>query len=458
MPLPDRPRLRRAPLAPLFVTELRTLLAGWALWAVLLLLCPVVGYGFIQALALYGEASRSASSFPELARGLSPLDGVLVPTFGAFYVATTLLFPFVAIRALGAEKADGGLKLMLQLPYRSTTLIAIKLAVVLVGWLLTALPGLSALLLWALLGGHLWLPETLTLLLGHLLYGLLIACVGLFAAAVTDGPATAAIVALAFTLGAWILDFAGAGQGEWMRRLADLSPTAALRTFETGLLAAPAVLGMLIAAAGFAALATLWLRPGPPDRRRVLLSASIVTVTLAAAALGGQTSFYLDTTENRRNSFAPGDEAALRKIAGPLAITVHLSPEDPRLADFDRQVLGKLRRLLPNLDVTLAATAKTLFSQADDDRYGLVTYTYHGVQAESRSTSPREVLPLIYELTGVVADPSAATDYAGYPTVANASLVAPWFYGVLPAVVALAWWQSRRPARAFQLRATGERP
>ena len=48
-----------------------------------MLLCPVVGFGFIQAVALYSEASRSAASFPELARGLSPFDGVLVPTFGA---------------------------------------------------------------------------------------------------------------------------------------------------------------------------------------------------------------------------------------------------------------------------------------------------------------------------------------------------------------------------------------
>jgi len=372
LPSPDLPRLHRAPFAPLLAKEGRDLLAGWALWAVLLLLCPVVGYGFIQALALYGEASRSAASFPELARGLSPLDGVLVPTFGAFYVATTLLFPFVAIRAIGAEKADGGLKLLqLQLPYHPTTLVAAKLAAVLVGWLLTALPGLSALALWVSLGGHLWAPETLTLLLGHLLYGLLIACVGLFAAAVTDGPATAAIVALAFTLGAWILDFAAAGQGEWMRRVAELSPTAALRTFESGLLAAPAVLGMLAAAAAaFAALATLWLHPGPPDRRRIALSTSIVAAALVAGVLGGQAGLYLDATEDRRNSFAPADEAALRRITGPLAITVHLSPEDPRLVDFNREVLGKLRRLVPGLSVTLAGTSKTLFAQADDDRYG----------------------------------------------------------------------------------------
>jgi ABC-2 type transport system permease protein len=51
-------------------------------------------------------------SFPELARGMTPLDGILVPTLGAFYLGTTLLFPFVAIRALGQDKESGALKLV----------------------------------------------------------------------------------------------------------------------------------------------------------------------------------------------------------------------------------------------------------------------------------------------------------------------------------------------------------
>ena len=42
-----------------------------------------------------GRAHGVAHRAP--ATGLSPLDGVLVPTFGAFYLAVTLLFPFVAI-------------------------------------------------------------------------------------------------------------------------------------------------------------------------------------------------------------------------------------------------------------------------------------------------------------------------------------------------------------------------
>ncbi|HEX9464647.1 MAG TPA: ABC transporter permease subunit [Alphaproteobacteria bacterium] len=435
-----------APLAPLLAKELRDLLAGRAFWVMALLLCFVVGYGFIEAVALYGEASRSASSFPELARGLSPLDGVLVPTFGAFYVGTTLLFPFVAIRALGAEKQNGGLKLMLQLPYRPGTLVIAKLAAVQAGWLIGLVPGLSALILWIGLGGHLAAPETATLLLGHFLYGLLVASIGLFAAALTEGPATAAIAALAVTLGAWMLDFAATGQVLWARGLADFSPTAALRSFETGLLSLPAILGLLIAAGTLSLLAVVWLPPGRTTGQRALRSAAVLAAAVIAAAAAAQARVYADVTEDRRNSFAPADEAALRRLNSPLVITVFLAPDDPRMADFKRQVLNKLRRLLPHLTVAIAETSKGRFSPAGDDRYGLMTYDYGGKHDESRSNSPREVLPILYGLAGVTPAPSSGADYPGYPLVADADPAGVWFYGLLPLIFVFFWWRLRRAA------------
>jgi ABC-type transport system involved in multi-copper enzyme maturation permease subunit len=119
----------------------------------LLLLCPLVGYSFFQAVSLYGEASTAALQSPVLASSLSPLDGILVPTLGSFYVAVTLLFPFVAIRALGQEKETGALRLLVQLPYRPSTLVSAKLAAVLAAWTLASIPALSALVLWRILGG-----------------------------------------------------------------------------------------------------------------------------------------------------------------------------------------------------------------------------------------------------------------------------------------------------------------
>ena len=223
------------------------MLSGRALWTMLLILCPLVGYSFFQALSLYGEASAAARDSPVLATGLSPLDGVLVPTFGAFYVTVTLLFPFVAIRLLGGEKESGALRLLLQLPYRVPTLIAAKMAIAAIAWFLAAIPVLSALAFWSLLGGHLHVPETGNLLLGHFLYGALIAAIALFAAAVSDSAATAAIVTLAFTIGSWVLDFALAGQPGLLAWISQLSFTQTLRPFEQGLLSAGLLLGLAAA-------------------------------------------------------------------------------------------------------------------------------------------------------------------------------------------------------------------
>ena len=106
------------------------MLSGRALWTMLLLVCPLLGYSYFQAISLYGEASAAAQQSPVLAVSLSPLDGIIVPTFGAFYVAVTLLFPFVAIRVLGREKESGALRMLIQLPYRPSTLVLAKVAAI----------------------------------------------------------------------------------------------------------------------------------------------------------------------------------------------------------------------------------------------------------------------------------------------------------------------------------------
>src|SRR5207245_5371165 len=121
------------------------------------------------AVALTSEVSSSVRDSLSLAIGLSPLDGFLVPTFGSLYVAVTLLFPFVAIRTLGREKESGTLRLLVQLPYRVPTLIAAKMTAISAAWLIAIIPALSALALWAVLGGHLYAPETLDRLRGQLL-------------------------------------------------------------------------------------------------------------------------------------------------------------------------------------------------------------------------------------------------------------------------------------------------
>jgi ABC-type transport system involved in multi-copper enzyme maturation permease subunit len=448
---PDVIAVRRTPLRPLLLKELRGIVSGRALWTMLLIMCPIVGFSFFQAVSLYGEASASASDQAALASGLSPLDGILVPTFGAFYITVTLLFPFVAIRALGREKETGTLRLLVQLPYRTPTLIVAKAAAVAGAWLIALIPAVSALVLWRMLGGHLHVIETANLLLGHLLYGLLIGAVALFAAAITESAATAAIVTLAVTIGSWILDFSLAGQpglAEWVSRL---SLTQTLRPFEQGLFPLGLALGSLTTIVGLGALAALWLHPGVPIRAKLirsLLCVAVMGAVLGAVVLlAAQARTTIDVTEDRRNSFPAADQRALATLREPLVITVHLASEDPRYVDLRRNVLSKLERVLPNVTIRLVAS-QSFIGRSGDDSYGEVEYDYAGRIDKSRSTSHREILPLLYGLAQVpVPTPVAGDDYPGYPLVANAALVLPWFFGVLPLLIVLAWWWNRRTPR-----------
>jgi len=456
---PEPSRVVRAPLAPLLAKELREIASGRALWIMLLILCPLVGYSFVQAVALYAEASVGAQGAPVLARSLSPFDGVLVPTFGALYVGVTLLFPFVAIRALGQEKESGALRLLVQLPYPPPVLIAGKVAAVAAAWLMCSLPALSALVVWWLLGGHLAPAETLGLLLGHLLYGLLVGAIALFAAALTESAATAAIVALAATIGAWVLDFTLAGRPGLFAWIARLSLTQALHPFEQGVLSAGLVLGMLAAIAGFAALAAVWLPPGVTLRTKLVGSLACIVAMAAVLGAASQIRLAVDVTEDRRNSFARADERLLATLDSPLAVTIHLAPEDPRYVDVQRAVFAKLARVLPDLTIRIAAPHSFAASGADE-RYGEIEYAYGARRDVSRSTSPREILPLIYGLAGVPPPVAApGDDFSGFPLIADATMALAWFFAALPLAIVLAWHAVRRPRRidpAFVKQATQE--
>src|SRR5215510_16241028 len=118
--------LRRLPL--LFSKEWRELTVSRSYWLLLLAVGPLVGHGFINAVALYAEASGVGGGPAALPQGLTPLDGMLAPTFGAYDLAVTLLFPFVAIRLIATEKESGALKFCLQLPSSVGEMVTAKVS------------------------------------------------------------------------------------------------------------------------------------------------------------------------------------------------------------------------------------------------------------------------------------------------------------------------------------------
>lgn len=431
----------------LLAKEWRELFASRAFWLLLLMTGPLVGHGFIAAVNLYAEASGIGGGPAALAQGITPLDGILVPTFGAYDLVTTFLFPFVAIRSIAAEKESGGWKLLLQLPGSLSLKVTSKALVLLGGWLLAWLPGLLAIVLWEIYGGHLYAPETVNLLLGHLLRVTLSCGIAVAAASLAESAASAAIVTLGLTVGTWVLDFIAAGRGGLLQQLAAYTPTAALRSFEQGLLSLSTVMVMLaISIAGFAACA-IWLDTGRKWQFRALRLvgvAAILMVLIISAASFLRSNW--DMSENRRNSFSPADEEALGQINQPLRVTVFLSPEDPRLTDLEQSVLSKLRRILPRVDVDYAAASRSGLFESNEDHYGEIWYEMGDRKLMERSTIEQVVLGQIYRLAGI--DPPQRTpqenEFNGYPLAARPAWASLIFYGLWPLATILAWWLTRR--------------
>src|SRR2546430_15585192 len=82
--------IRRPPRSTLFpyTTLFRS---SRSFWLLLLMIGPLVGHGFITAVGLYAEASGIGGGPAALPQGLTTLDGMLVPAFGAYDLAATFL-------------------------------------------------------------------------------------------------------------------------------------------------------------------------------------------------------------------------------------------------------------------------------------------------------------------------------------------------------------------------------
>jgi ABC-type transport system involved in multi-copper enzyme maturation permease subunit len=429
----------------LLAKEWRELIAARSFWLLLMMIGPLAGHGFIVAVGHYAEASGLNGNPAALPEALTPLDGILVPTLGAYDLAATLLLPFVAIRLIAGEKENGGLKLLLQLPGTLGTKVTAKVLVLFGGWLIALAPAFLAMILWQGYGGHLHAAETVNLLLGHFLRMSISASVAVAAAAIAESAASAAIVTLGFTVGTWVLDFVATGRGGLLQQLAMYTPTAALRTFEQGLLRLSTVVVIVsISIAGFS-LAVIWLHTGRTLLQRALATVAVGLALTVLVIIGGSLRASWDTSENRRNSFSRADEVALRQIQTPLRMTVFLAAEDPRLTDLEQNVLKKLRRVLPRLEVNYAANTRSGLFETSEDHYGEIWYEMSGQKVMDRSTIEQVVLEQIYKLSGQP-QPAATTEntFTGYPLPARPRWAAGIFYGLWPLLTILVWWVMRR--------------
>src|SRR4029079_16685896 len=152
-PRSRRSSLRSRDLGVLARKDLAELFASRAFWLLLLIVGLLTGQAFTQAVDSYAAASGLGRGASARAQGMSPLDGVLTPTLGAFDLAIMLLFPFVAIRLISAEKSSSALKLILQWPVARSDYVLAKLIALMAAWLLSLTAFFAAIVLWASYGG-----------------------------------------------------------------------------------------------------------------------------------------------------------------------------------------------------------------------------------------------------------------------------------------------------------------
>jgi hypothetical protein len=152
-----------------------------------------------------------------------------------------------------------------------------------------------------------------------------------------------------------------------------------------------------------------------PARRAALLVATIGASTLAVA-LAARAHRTFDWTEARRASLPPAAVEGLRAIDAPIAIDVWLDVEDSRRRQLDRDVLAKLRLARGDLRVETSADAQAT-AVAHDDRYGVLVIHVGDVTRETRSTSRKEIVQLIFDAAGRPLPDWSAPEYSGYPAV-----------------------------------------
>ena len=285
-------------------------------------------------------------------------------------------------------------------------------------------------------GGSVYAPEILAVAAGHLLNAGLTVALAAAAASTTEHPSTAAILALAVTVGTWIVNFVAAVQGGWWERLAGYTPTSMVAEFQHGLIRMDVVLiASALIGAGLA-LCAIWMRLGIAVRRRAYESVALIGATAAVVAMSTFATASWDLSENRGNSFPRADEEALERIQAPLKIEVHLAPQDPRRSDLERRALGKLRRVLPRTEVRyVSATSIGLFEQTAS-QYGEIQYQLNGKREMSRVTTAEGVLEAIYAVAGItppVEDEDAM--FRGHPLAVSPKSAAAIFYGAWPAMV-----------------------
>jgi hypothetical protein len=417
--------------------ELVIALRARVTWVVAALSALLVGHGFMLAVDLFSASSRSALASRLQAREMDPLAGIVRPTLGGLDLAIVLLGPLVASRPLSVEKERRTYGALCLAEGSSWRVIALKTAAAAAASALLLATPVALLVAYRIAGGHIDFPETVVAFLGEGLRMLVVVAASIAAAAWTRTLAQAVTAGVAVSLTSWAIDAAeGFAALAWLGGASAWSIERRLLLFGRGLVPVGSLLWLLTAAAvgfGLACIGGSFTR----DWRSKALGSA---VTLWAGVLlmmdTGQFRRTYDWTEARRASLPPAAVEGLRTLPGPISLEVYLDRDDSRRRQIETDALQKLVLARPDIFIRMPLDERERPSEAarNDDYGRIVVRAGEGVR-ETRSTSRRELVTLVFEAAGRSLPDWTQPTYPGHPTViegAPRTCLALLAYGGMP--------------------------
>jgi hypothetical protein len=430
--------------------ELAIVFRARVTWIAAAMAALLVGHGFILAIDLFSASSRSALASKLQSREMDPLAGIVRPTLGGLDLALVLLGPLLSARPLSVEKERrtfGALCLAAGSPVR---IIVAKTAVAMLGCGLLVATPIVLLAAYALSGGHLDRLETSVSLAGEMLRLLLVVTTSIAAAAWTDTLAQAVTVGIAASLTSWAIDAAeGFAALAWLGGASAWSIERQLAPFGKGLFPAGPFLWLLVASATGFGLACVGGSFAQSARRKAGAGAGVLLAGVFLMASAGRVRRAYDGTEARRASLPPHVAEGLHDMRGPIEIAVYLDRDDSRRRQIESDALQKLVLARPDIAVLMPLDAEEHPSEAGrSDDYGRIVVRAGGGVRETRSTSRREIVTLIFEAAGQTLPDWGGPAYPGFPAVIEgarrAYLVALAYAGLPVLLLATGFCLTRR--------------
>jgi hypothetical protein len=171
--------------------------------------------------------------------------------------------------------------------------------------------------------------------------------------------------------------------------------------------ATAAAIGLALAGASFT-----------KTNHKLLAGGGIVLVTIAALGFVATVRAGFDWSEERRMSLPPAAVAGLRAIERPISIEVFLDRDDSRRRQVESDALAKLVLARPDIVIRMPFDATPEVLEAErGSRYGRIVVRVGDASRETRSTSRRELVSLIFEAAGRPLPDWRQPAYPGFPTV-----------------------------------------